>query len=362
MKWRLTILCFVLLGTTHEAFAQEAESGLDVAATVTAQGLYSRELSTPPRNAGDISGAYRAVVYPTWKINQNWSVSAAIEAYSYPYFFEDITTDKHGSSVNILHADVRYSRFWKNRSVMIRAGQLSPAFGSFLLRYDDAANPLVDVPLSYGYYERGVSTSSVAGMEVDTTISKIDLRGQLVNSSPTNPRSVLQSSQYLNWVAGVGYTIRQGLRVGFSAYRGPYLDRQYPFFFPGEIDPRKLPSTAVGVDAQWGVGHWNFNAEWQHFRMDYTVIQPFTESVGYGEVRYVLHPRWYVASRIGFATSNAFPGFRAYEAAVGYRAAKHELIKLEYEAQQGPGITATQQNTLAIQFVTTLGPTPLAHH
>jgi hypothetical protein len=362
MNWRLTILCFSLLGATHEASAQEANSGLDLAATVSAQVLYSRQLSSPPRNAGDAGGTYRAVLYPTWKVNQNWSVSAAVEAYSYPYFFEDLATDKHGSSVNILHADVNYSRFWQNRSVVVRAGQLSPAFGSFLLRYDDAVNPLVDVPPSYGYYLRGVSTSSLAGVEVDTTIGTVDLRGQLVNSSPTNPRSVAETGQYLNWVAGAGYTIRQGLRVGFSAYRGPYLDRQYPFFFPGEIDPRNLPATAVGVDAQWGVGHWNFNGEWQHFRMDYTVIAPFTQSVGYGELRLAVHPRWYLASRVGYVTASTFPGSRSYEAAVGYRAGKQELVKLEYEMQQGPGITAAQQNTLAIQFVTTLGPIPVAHH
>ena len=131
MKWRLIILCFLPLGATLPAFAQEANSGFDLAATVSAQGLYSRELSNPPRDAKDVIGAYRAVLYPTWKVNQNWSVSAAVEAYSYPYFFEDLSTDKHGSSIKILHADVSYSRFWKNRSVVLRAGQLSSAFGSF---------------------------------------------------------------------------------------------------------------------------------------------------------------------------------------------------------------------------------------
>jgi len=140
------------------------------------------------------------------------------------------------------------------------------------------------------------------------------------------------------------------------------LDRQYPFFFPGESDPRNLPATAVGVDAQWGAGHWNVNAEWQHFRMDYTVIPPFTESAGYGEVRLVVHPRWYVATRIGYMSPSAFPGWRYYEAALGYRAGKNELVKLEYEVQQGPTISSNQQNTLAIQFVTTLRPISLARH
>jgi hypothetical protein len=362
IKARLIVLCFLSLGVTVVASAQEADSGLNVAATISAEGLYSRQLSSPPRNGDDVTGAFRAVLYPTWKVNQNWNFSAAVEGYSYPYFFEDFQNSKHGSTVQILHAEVNYSRFWNDRSIVVRAGQLSSAFGSFLLRYDDSVNPLIDVPVSYGYYLRGVSTSSLAGAGLDATLGKVDLRGQLTNSSPANPRSVLDTGQYLNWTAGAGYTIRQGFRVGFSAYRGPYLDRRYPYFFPGESDPRNLPATAVGTDAQWGAGHWNISGEWQHFRMDYTVIPPFTQSVGYGEVRFVVHPRLYLATRVGYASPSAIPGWRTYEAAVGYRAGKHQLVKLEYEVQQGPSISGTQQNTLAVQFVTTLRPISVASH
>ena len=362
MNRRLVLLCLLSLGTAVGTLAQEANSGLNVAVTIGAEGLYSPQLSSPPRNGDDVTGAYRVVLYPTWKLSDNWNISAAVEAYSYPYFFEDFATAKNGSTVQILHADVSYSRFWKNRSIVLRAGQLSSGFGSFLLRYDDAVNPLIDVPMSYGYYLRGVSTGSLAGVGLDATLGRVDVRGQLTNSSPANPRSVLDTGQYLNWTAGAGYTIHQGFRVGFSAYRGPYLDHQYPFFFPGEADPRSLPATAVGVDAEWGAGHWNINAEWQHFRMDYTVIPPFTMSTGYGEVRFVVHPRWYLATRIGYMSPSAIPGWRSYETAVGYRAGKHELVKLEYEVQQGPAISGAQQNTLAIQFVTTLRPISVARH
>src|SRR6266566_1625257 len=255
MKSRLLLLCFLALSVTVEARAQEANSGLHLAATMSAEGLYSGRLSSPPRYGDDVAAAFRAVLYPTWKVNEHWNFSAAVEGYSYPYFFEDFSTAKNGSTVKILHADVSYSRFWKNRSLVVRAGQLSSGFGSFLLRYDDAINPLIDVPMSYGYYLRGVSTGSLAGVSLDAALGRVDLRGQLTNSSAANPRSVLDTGQYLNWSAGAGYTIRQGFRVGCSAYRGPYLDRQYPFFFPGETDPRNLAATAVGIDAEWGAGH-----------------------------------------------------------------------------------------------------------
>jgi hypothetical protein len=362
MKIRLILLGLLLLGATFVTLSQEADSGLNLGATISAEGIYSKQISNPPRNGDAATGAFRAVLYPTWKVNQNWNVSAAVEAYSYPYFFEDFSTTKNGSTAQVLHADVNYSRLSENRSIVVRAGQLSSAFGSFLLRYDDAVNPLIDVPMSYGYYGRGVTTRSLAGIGLDATFGKVDLRGQLTNSSPANPRSLLDTNQYVNWAAGAGYTIRQGFRVGVSTYRGPYLDRDYPYFFPGEIDPRNLPATAVGIDAQWGAGHWNINGEWQHFQMDYTTIPTFTENTGYGEVKLVLHPRWFLATRIGYVSPSAIPGWRCYEAGVGYRASKYELIKLEYEAQQGRGISGAQQNTLAIQFVTRLHPISLAGH
>jgi hypothetical protein len=43
-----------------------------------------------------------------------------------------------------------------------------------------------------------------------------------------------------------------------------------------------------------------------------------------------------------------------YEFAVGYRPGTHELVKVDYEVQQGPAINGASQNTLAVQLVTSL--------
>lgn len=360
MKRPAVLLFLFLLAVAAGASAQEASSGFDLGTTIGAEGLYSQRMASPPRSEDDGTAAFRAVLYPTWKVNRNWTFSGAIEAYSYPYFFENFSTRKNGTTVQILHADVSYSRFWGNHSILIRAGQLPSAFGSFLLRYDDGVNPLIDMPLSYGYYLKGVSTGSLAGGEIDASLGKFDVRGQLTNSSPANPRSIVDTDQYLNWTVGGGYTIQQGFRVGASVYRGPYLDHQFPYYFPGEKDPSNLPATGVGVDVEWGRGHWNVSGEWQRFQMDYTMIPVFTETAGYGEVRLVLAPRWYVASRIGYIRPSSYSGWQSYEAAVGYRPGNHELIKLEYEIEQGPTISGTKQNTLALQFVTTLHPISFA--
>lgn len=362
MRFRILLLVACSLAALGELRAQEANSGFELGATLSAEAVSSPQLSAPPRDGDDVTGAFRAVLYPTWKLSPNWALYGAVEAYSQPYFYEDFSNPGHAVDVDVLQANLSYSRFWEHRSLVVRVGQLSSAFGSFLLHYDDAANPLVDMPASYGYYSKGVSTLSLAGAEVDANLGRVDLRTQFTNSSPANPRSILQTDQYLNWTAGAGYTIRQGLRVGVSAYRGPYLDRQSPFFLPGESEPKDLPATGLGVDAQWGHGPWNISAEWQHFQMDYHAMPTFIEDVGYGEGRLVLSPRWYLATRIGYVAPQMFPGWRWYEGAVGYRPGRHELVKLDYEIKQGPDIYDAQQNTLALQFVATLGPLSFAGH
>jgi hypothetical protein len=356
MRSRVILFCLFLVIPAGIAKAQEATSGFDLEVTASGEALYSPMLSSAPRNGSAVTGAFRAVLYPTLKLGAHWTVSAAVEAYSCPYFFQELSQNDHGVEVSLLQAQVSYSRFWENRSLIVRAGQLQSAFGSFLLRYDDAVNPLVDMPMSYGYYLNGVTTQSLAGVELDATYGKFDVRNQITNSSPANPRGLLDNDQYANWAGGAGYTIRQGLRVGVSAYRGPYLDHQFPYYFPGEDSPNRLPATGVGTDVQWGYGHWNVYGEWQRFQMDYHAMPTFIQQIGYGEARVVLNPRWYIATRIGYERPSAFAGSQSYEFAVGYRAGSHELVKVVYEIKQGANISGAQQNVLAVQFVTTLHP------
>ena len=237
---------------------------------------------------------------------------------------------------------------------MVRAGQLSSAFGSFLLRYDDAANSLIDMPLAYGYYYKPVTSLGLLGVQVDATWKKLDARAQLATSSPANRRGLGDKDLYGNWAGGVGYTIRQGLRVGISGYYGPYLHRQYAYFFPGEAKPSTLPASALGVDAQWASGHWNAEAEWQSFRLPYRAIPTFTQRTGYGELRRVLTPRWYASGRVGYLEPSLGPLQKLVEGAIGYRPAANQLVKVGYRAMPGTGGRAWDR-VVAVQYVTTFG-------
>jgi hypothetical protein len=343
------------------ACAQEAQSGFELRTTLSAVSSYSPELSEPPRDGSQVTGGFNAVLYPTWKLNSHWTVSGAFQTISRPYLAEDFNTKGSGVKGNLLQLNLSYSRFWShNRSLVVRVGQLSSVFGAFLQRYDSMDNPLIGVPSAYGYYYKPVTFQGLVGAEVDATVAKLDARAQFVNSSPANQRSIFDQDQYGNWAGGLGYTIRQGLRVGGSAYYGPYLDRRYPYFFPGEANPKDLPASAIGLDVEWGWGHWNAWGELQRFQMDYHVIPTFTQHMGYGEVRRILSPRWYGAVRVGYQRFSASPGSQTYEFASGFRPNPHQLIKLSYTIQQGAEFPGTRGNISAIEFVTSFRAISLA--
>ena len=355
-------LAFFLLAAIS-ACAQEAYSGFELRTTLSAVSSDSQELSLPPRDGSDVTGGFRAMLYPTWKLNSHWTISGAYQLQSRPYFAEDFSTQGYGVKGDLLQLNLGYARIWEhNRSLVVRVGQLSSAFGSFLQRYDSADNPLIGIPSAYGYYYKPVTFEGLVGAQVDATAGKLDARAQFVNSSPANRRTIFEGDQYGNWAGGVGYTIRQGFRVGGSAYYGPYLDRQYAYFFPGEAEPRELPASAYGLDVEWGAGHWNAWGEVQHFQMDYRVIPNFTQNMGYAEVRRTLGPRWYGAVRLGYERFSLGPGAQTYEFAAGYRPNTHQLIKFGYTIQQGAEYPGTQGNIAAIEFVTSFRALSLAHN
>lgn len=348
MRRRMLIFCCL-----HTVlWAQEAPSGLELRATVSGAASYTHQLQAEPRFGAPLTAGFRSMLYPTWKLSQNWAVSGAVQMHSRPYFYEEFARNERGVETHILQAHLSYSRFWKNRSVVVRVGQLSTAFGSFLLRYDDADNKLIDVPMAYGYYYKPVSSLGLSGAQVDVTLGKLDVRAQFANSSPANPRSIFDRDQYGNWAGGAGYTLRQGFRVGISAYRGPYLHRQHAFYFPGEAKPRDLPGSGYGIDVQWGRGRWNAYGEWQRFQMAYRAIPTFQQHTGYAEARCVLHPRWYIATRAGYSRANPFPGREVYELVAGFRPNRHQLAKAGYQIQQASYIRGTLANTFSVQLVT----------
>ena len=345
---------FILVTLTATCLtAQEATSGVDLRATLTAQVTGSNQLTEAPRSGSPVIAGSRAVAYPTIKFSDHWFANGAVQLITRPYYISDFSTSGYGAKGSVLQATLNYSRVSNRGSLFARAGEMSSAFGSFLLRYDDGDNALVDLPPQYGYYYAPVSFLAVAGAQLDATRGKWDSRLQFANSSPANPRSISAKDQYGNWAAGAGYTIRQGFRIGVSGYRGPYLDRKYAYYFPGEAKPTALPAHAIGIDANWAHRHTSAYIEVQRFVMPYTLFPDFRESAGYTEVRQILSPRWSVAGRYSLTSSNVTGRTNIVETAGAFRPNRFQMLKFGYELRHASSGSDRDNNLLALQFITT---------
>jgi len=346
-----------LLVLAAAGFSQEAQFGFASPITVSFLASHNHRADIQRLPGGTVTGAFRTVLYPTLKLGAHWFGYAAVDIHSSPYYYSELTSRAREIYSNLLQGYVGYSRVSEGRALTVKVGQLSSAFGSFPTRYDDARNWLIDVPQTYGHYYSPVSLYGLPGAEIDAVLGKADFRLQFTNSSPSNPRHLWESDQYGGWTGGGGVTIRQGFRVGGSAFRGPYLYRGHRFFFPGEAKPKELPATGQGADVQWARGHWNVNGEFLHLHQTYRLIPHFITTAGYGEVKFTINPRWFLAGRAGTRRRTAGLGRdQSYELVVGFRPMRDQLLKVGYLALQKPVSPATRDNVLGIQYVFTFNP------
>ena len=386
------------------AFAQEAEAGFTLPVTITGEGLYTHRLQSEAANASPVTGAFHAALYPGFKLGPHWFFYSSIHLSSTPFYYNDSYEPDHEIETQVVQAFLGYTRQYGSTSVMVKAGKLASAFGAFPLHYDDADNPLLDQPLPYSAYLSlrpdqlpcgvkdllhqqyaasaryacggawgdgeglmPVTLYGLPGVEVDLSTHKIDARFQLTNSSPVNPQSLLSGSQHAQWTAGAGYSLVQGFRVGFSAYRGPFLDHSVAAFLPAGHSVSDFPATGAGLDAQWARGRWSTTGEWQWFRFNYPNfrVSP-ASSFGYAEVKTVLNPRTYLAVRAGsqrnsrvednwtWSDEGFAPNVQSYEFAVGFRPNRWQLLKVGYEWLRGEYVSGTRDNVFGIQLVTSI--------
>ena len=354
-NWRLFSIAWVALWPLCGAVrAQEADSGVSVPFTLSGQGIHTHRPQAEDPSASSAVAAFRAMFYPSVKLSPHWFGYAAIQVRSEPYFFEDTYSTDRAVEPEPLQAFVGYTRSADFKSFLVKAGQLSSAFGSFLPRYDDAVNPLIDWPLSYGYYYKPVSFSGVMGVEVDATFRRLDTRFQIVNSSPMNPQGPRSNDQHLQWAGGAGYTVRDGLRIGFSAYHGPYMKQSSRFLSVGDRSA-DYPATGLGIDGQWAKGRWSFNGEWQHFDFPYPRLATLVAHHGYAEGKLVLTPRLYAAVRAGYQNYTYLaPDRQNYDFVVGYRPNRFQLVKVGYQWLRDQKVQGTHDDVWAIQYVTSI--------
>lgn len=360
--------------------AQEAQFGvampLEIAGGILDTGRAQADSTSAPR----WTAGFQVLAKPELKLGSHWYAYSAIQVRSTPFFYQDAFSADRSVETQLLQGFLGYTRSWRQTTISARAGQLSTAFGSFPLRYDDMLNPLLDQPLAYNYLdlpfeiaggeEYGIQPATLYGLpgaEVDLSWRRIDGRLQVTNSSPANPKGLLSSHQHAQWTAGGGYTLWQGFRVGVSAFRGPWLDDAASEYLPPGASLASFQASGLGVDAQWARGHWSANGEWDRFVFNYPYYStPPASNFGYTEVKRILGPRWYAAVRANYESNNHtvfwdkwssatyLPNRQAYEAAIGFRPDRLQLLKVGYEWVNVHGGPRAQDNVFGIQFITSV--------
>ena len=380
--------------------AQEAEYGVSMPVTATFGAMDTQRLQLANPAASAWSPNFRLMFYPTLRLGKHWFAYAAVQVRRLPFFYYDALLSERGVETDLVQGYVGYTLRSGGATMVFKAGQLTSAFGSFPLRYDDAQNPLMDQPLSYitevplrgdqllcgtadllnqyygsvsatcgGAVGRGagltpVSLYGLPGAQAEVSVHRFDARAQLTTSSPAYPDGWHISRQYLQWTAGGGFTIQQGFRVGGSAFRGPYLDSSVAPWLPTGTTVRSFPATGMGLDGQWARGRLSATGELQRFRFDSPnfVVSPGITS-GYLELKGRITPRLFVAGREGYLKTGSVldtqsisaPHFgatlQATEIGAGWWLEPRVLLKVSYERMAIAGVSGNKFNVLGLQLV-----------
>ena len=381
MREYALIIALLLLGATTctELAAQDAQIGIALPLTLSGGILDTGRAQSDEPSAPRLFAGFRLLARPEVKLGSHWYIYSALQLRSTPYFYQDAYNAGRHIDLDVLQGFLGYTRSWNQAALAIKLGKLSSAFGAFPLRYDDMANPLLDQPLAYTYLLLQPSSSSaqaygltpvtlygLPAAEIDLSWRRLDTRLQLTNSNPYNPVGFFKSGQYPQWTGGGGYTLRQGLRVGISAYRGPWLVGSFSSLVPTDLSAKDFPASGVGADVQWARGRWSASGEWDRFVFDFPhLTNAPTLNFGYVELKMIINPRWYVAIRPNFQTDNhivfggvqssatVFPNRQYYEAAIGFRPDRFQLLKVGYEWAKVENSQVNHDNVFGIQFVTT---------
>ena len=119
--------------------------------TVSGGVLVSERGRAADPDAQRVIPGFRAVFYPSLKIDSRWFVYSDIQVQSKPFFYYDAFYPKNEVSTRVQQLFLGYNWTGEESSIEFKAGKLPSAFGSFPLRYDDTVNPLLDQPFGYGY-------------------------------------------------------------------------------------------------------------------------------------------------------------------------------------------------------------------
>ncbi|MDB4876967.1 MAG: periplasmic sensor hybrid histidine kinase [Gemmatimonadetes bacterium] len=253
-------------------------------------------------------------------------------------------------------------RYASSRALVIDVGRLTPVIGTFASRRFSTRNPLIGLPDGY-------SLDYPLGAEISGETTHLDYRAAMVSLPADHVGYVPSPTPRLRPAIGGGITPFVGLRVGASFTAGSYLNRDLAAAQYGATDWTEYQQRVFALDASFSRGYLETHAEFA--RGNYDVPGRTTGLTGYtyyGEAKYTLSPRLFVAVRLErnkypfirpaqtVSWSSRLTDFVDGETGVGYRLTSSTLLKASVRADRWwirpgtPGFYGQGGHAIAMQL------------
>ncbi len=281
-----------------------------------------------------------AFVRGTWEVGGDWSFSAQAGKFATPL---GNWVPRHDPMKNpFVRAPIVYDHV-----TTIGDGKPVPSGAGLLSRRDIPDKKLDWVSMLWGpVYHSGVLLFAAS--------KRADLRLALTNAAPCERPDEWTwqggDRDHLAWSGRASWVPTIGLRLGLNAAKGPYLRREIEDLLPASKDRSKYDQSLVGIDAEYGIGHFTAFAEVYRTTWDVTNVADHPSALGwYVEGRYAFFPGFFACARVGAihfgridvggAEHKWERDTRRFEVGAGYRIYVNLLVKAQYEINRtaGPG-------------------------
>jgi hypothetical protein len=230
-------------------------------------------------------------------------------------------------------------RYTTSSAFTVDVGRLTPLIGTTATRRLSTRNPLIGLPDDY-------TLDYPLGAEVSGETRHFDYRAAMVSLPSYHSGYVPDPTARLRPAFGAGYTPFIGARIGASYTSGTYLNHDYTSAQTAGRPWDDYDQRIFSLDGSFARGYLETHAEYS--RGSYDVPGHAGSLAGfsyYGEAKYTLTPRFFVAAR---AERNKYPFIRLFgttwtgrltdfedgEVGVGYRLAASTLLKTSIRADR----------------------------
>lgn len=253
-------------------------------------------------------------------------------------------------------------RYAASRTFVVDVGKLTPLIGTFASRRFSTRNPLIGLPDGY-------SLEYPLGAEVSGETSHFDYRAALVSLPSDHANYVPTATARLRPAIGAGFTPMVGFRIGASATVGSYLNSSLASTQLAGKSWSDYHQRVLAFDLAYAHGYLETHAEYAWGNYD---VPGRASSIGgptyYGEAKYTLTPRFFVAARV---ERNDYPFIRSFggptwvakltdfadgEVGVGYRLTASALLKASFRGDRwwiapgSAGFLGQGGHAIAVQF------------